>query len=211
MLLLKSGKGSNVSVIFLLWLVTLSLSAMLARASKTHYEVLGVARSAEQAEIRKAFRQRAKKFHPDVYAQRSEQIQEKANRAFVKLNEAHDVLSDPQKRREYDHELKYGSQGGSPMGRSGGWSSGGQRHHGGPGFYTMHTRNGRTYYTFHQQRGRPYRPGWGQTTSTNQGILQLILSMLLGGLSLLLLSYMGTRSDDDEESSEEEGRWEGAT
>lgn len=64
---------------------------------KDYYEVLGVARDASDAEIKKAFRKLARKYHPDV-------AKNKATAAdkFKELNEANEVLSDPEKRRKYD-------------------------------------------------------------------------------------------------------------
>lgn len=60
------------------------------------YEVLGVARNATDEEIKKAFRHKARELHPDV--NKSPQAEEQ----FKELNEAYDVLSDPNKRAQYD-------------------------------------------------------------------------------------------------------------
>ena len=64
---------------------------------KDYYEVLGVARNASDAEIKKAFRTLARKYHPDVAKDKST-----AEDKFKELNEANEVLSDPEKRRKYD-------------------------------------------------------------------------------------------------------------
>ncbi|NNC90116.1 MAG: J domain-containing protein [Akkermansiaceae bacterium] len=64
---------------------------------RDYYEVLGVARGASQDEIRKAFRKLARKHHPDVAEDK-----EKAEEKFKELNEAYEVLSDPEKRKKYD-------------------------------------------------------------------------------------------------------------
>jgi DnaJ-class molecular chaperone len=70
----------------------------MAMAPKTnHYRTLGVPRDAPYDSIRKAFRKRAKECHPDCSGQDGEQ--------FKALNEAHEVLSDPSRRRSYDREL----------------------------------------------------------------------------------------------------------
>lgn len=61
-----------------------------------YYETLGVSREASQEEIRKAFRKLARQYHPDV--NKSTGAEEK----FKQINEAHDVLSDPEKRKKYD-------------------------------------------------------------------------------------------------------------
>lgn len=64
---------------------------------KDYYEVLGVARNASDAEIKKSFRKLARKYHPDVAKDKI-----RAEAKFRELNEANEVLSDPEKRRLYD-------------------------------------------------------------------------------------------------------------
>ena len=64
---------------------------------KDYYATLGVPRDATEADIKKAFRKLARKYHPDV-AQDKTSAEEK----FKEINEAYDVLSDPAKRRKYD-------------------------------------------------------------------------------------------------------------
>ena len=64
---------------------------------RDYYEVLGVSKTATDAEIKKAFRQQAKKYHPDIHPGDKE-CEEK----FKEAQEAYAVLSDPDKRRQYD-------------------------------------------------------------------------------------------------------------
>src|SRR5436853_6266849 len=64
---------------------------------KDYYDVLGVSRTATDAEIKKAFRKLAREYHPDV-AKNKKQAEEK----FREINEAYEVLSDPAKRKKYD-------------------------------------------------------------------------------------------------------------
>ncbi len=61
-----------------------------------YYEVLGVARSSDQTEIKRAFRKLAMKYHPD------RNKDEGAEERFKKINEAYEILSDPEKRSQYD-------------------------------------------------------------------------------------------------------------
>src|SRR5258706_8962146 len=69
---------------------------------KDYYATLGVARGASQEQIKKAFRRLARQFHPDV-AKDKKAAEEK----FKEINEAYEVLSDPEKRKKYD---QYGSR-----------------------------------------------------------------------------------------------------
>ena len=62
-----------------------------------YYKVLGIDRSASQADIRKAYRRLAKQYHPDINKQ-----DPKAQERFQEINEANEVLSDPEKRKRYD-------------------------------------------------------------------------------------------------------------
>ncbi len=64
---------------------------------KDYYKILGVARGASADEIKQAFRRLARKYHPDVNPG-----DKKAEAKFKEINEAYEVLSDPQKRRQYD-------------------------------------------------------------------------------------------------------------
>src|SRR6187402_1451595 len=64
---------------------------------KDYYEVLGVPRAASDAEIKKAFRKLAREFHPDVAKDKK-----KAEEKFKEINEAYEVLGDPDKRKKYD-------------------------------------------------------------------------------------------------------------
>ncbi|OGQ95033.1 MAG: hypothetical protein A2284_18715 [Deltaproteobacteria bacterium RIFOXYA12_FULL_61_11] len=77
--------------------------------ARDYYEVLGVGRQATQPEIKKAYRQLAKKYHPD-----KNKGNKQAEERFKELSEAYVVLSDEEKRRQYD---SFGHAG--PMGESG--------------------------------------------------------------------------------------------
>ncbi|MFN0129266.1 MAG: DnaJ C-terminal domain-containing protein [Verrucomicrobiales bacterium] len=64
---------------------------------KDYYATLGIARDASADDIRKAFRKLARQYHPDTAADKA-----KAEEKFKEINEAHEVLSDPEKRKKYD-------------------------------------------------------------------------------------------------------------
>ena len=106
---------------------------------RDYYEILGVPRSATQAEVKKAFRKLARAHHPD-----RNPGDPAAERRFKDVNEANAVLSDPEKRKQYDtlgaswdqFQRTGGSRGGSdPFGPGGpfaSWGSGGSGGAGGP-------------------------------------------------------------------------------
>lgn len=78
--------------------------------ARNHYEMLQVGRNASADELTRAFRKLAKEYHPDVAQQKLT-----AANAFHRIRESYEVLSNPQKRREYDQRLKrtngvYGSR-----------------------------------------------------------------------------------------------------
>jgi molecular chaperone DnaJ len=80
-------------------------------AAKDFYQVLGVADSASQAEIKKAYRRLAKQYHPDANPNNP-----KAAERFKEISEAHSVLSDAEKRKQYDQMRRLGAFDGMPRG-----------------------------------------------------------------------------------------------
>jgi molecular chaperone DnaJ len=75
-------------------------------AQKDYYEILGISENASDQEIKKAYRRLAKKYHPDANPNNK-----MAEQKFKEISEAHDVLSNPQKRKQYDQLRKMGRGG----------------------------------------------------------------------------------------------------
>ncbi len=84
----------------------------MATSKRDYYEVLGVSRSAGDEEIKKAFRRLAKQYHPDANKEQG------AEARFIEINEAYEILSDPQKRAAYDRygHAAVGNGGGTGFG-----------------------------------------------------------------------------------------------
>src|SRR5882762_7858938 len=86
--------------------------------TKDFYSVLGVSSSASQDEVKKAYRKLAKKHHPDANA-----ADPKAAERFKEISEANNVLSDPEKRKQYDEMRRLGAFDGGDFGGFGGGRS----------------------------------------------------------------------------------------
>lgn len=85
--------------------------------AKDYYETLGVVKNATGDDIKRAYRQLARQYHPDVAEDKAA-----AERHFKEINEAYEVLSDPHKRAHYD---RYGSVDDGATGDFGGFGAGG--------------------------------------------------------------------------------------
>jgi molecular chaperone DnaJ len=82
---------------------------------KDYYEILGVAKDAGDDEIRKSYRKLARKYHPDVNPG-----DKKAEERFKEISTAYQVLSDEERRKQYDMFGEAGPGGGAPPGGGGG-------------------------------------------------------------------------------------------
>ncbi len=87
---------------------------------KDYYESLGIARTATPDEIKKAFRKLARQYHPDVAKNKAT-----AEEKFKEINEAYEVLSDPDKRKRYDELGANWQEGPPPQQPGGGFQYGG--------------------------------------------------------------------------------------
>ena len=85
----------------------------MAEQKRDYYEVLGVEKNADDAALKKAYRTLAKKYHPDMNPGDAE-----AEKKFKEASEAYAVLSDPEKRRQYD---QYGHAAFDGAGGAGGF------------------------------------------------------------------------------------------
>src|SRR6266853_4398686 len=89
---------------------------------KDYYAVLGLQKGATEKEITRAYRKLAKQHHPDANAGNKD-----AEERFKEISAAHDVLGDPEKRKEYDQVRDMVASGAGPGGFGGGagWPPGG--------------------------------------------------------------------------------------
>ena len=112
---------------------------------RDYYEVLGVSRNASEKEIKSAYRKLAKKYHPD-----SNQGNQDAENKFKEASEAYSVLSDPEKRKQYD---QFGFAAfDETAGAGGGWQNAGGAYGGGnpfEGFGGGFGGNGGFHGSFH--------------------------------------------------------------
>lgn len=93
--------------------------------SEDFYKILGLAKTATEEDIKKAYKKQAIRWHPDKHQAKSEEDRKKAEEVFKKIGEAYETLSDKEKRVIYD---RYGKEGLTP---GSGASTGGSYFRGG--------------------------------------------------------------------------------
>lgn len=154
-----------------------------------YYKILGVDRNIPQSEVKKAYLKRAKQFHPDLHPD-----DPKAKAKFQALNEAYEVIGDPEKRKKYD---TYGEQWrqAEAFGQGGGgsqyWQSGG----GSPfdGFdFSAFTKGGGGFSSFFEQIFGQRGGSRQRSRQTNKGEMTAVVDIdlytaLLGGEVILSL------------------------
>lgn len=133
-------------------------------SKKDYYQLLGVSRSANGDEIKKAYRKLAMQYHPDKNPNNK-----KAEDKFKEISEAYEVLSDEQKRQTYDQFGHAGAQG-NPFGGAGGFGAGAGGFGGARGGRSNDFNDifGDVFGDiFNQTRGNPRGGGFGANTGRN--------------------------------------------
>lgn len=103
-------------------------------SKRDYYKVLGVSKNASEKEIKRAFRKKARKYHPDVNPN-----DPSAEEKFKEINEAYEVLRNSETRKQYD---KFGHDFKRYKNVPPGWKPGGATTGGGPGFRYTYTTSG---------------------------------------------------------------------
>lgn len=168
---------------------------MTAGGSRTHYQVLGVTRSASPETIRAAHRQLARVLHPDRQGEASAAERKLAERRMREVNAAWTVLSDPARRAEYDRSLGSGHRSGprTPSGGSGAGS-------------THNTHNGRSGSTPGAELEDVFDPDEPELTAFQFHLLRrgpMVAILLVALLLFVMTAYAGNaaRTSDDTAST----------
>src|SRR5260370_2859507 len=126
---------------------------------KDYYEILGVPREASAEDIKKAFRKLARQYNLGVA-----KVKKGEEEKFKEINEAYEVLGDPENRRKYD-ELGANWREEAEMRRSPGWQGGGPRGAGGQESFDVHFDGTGFSDFFEQFFGRRRRVCGGKASS----------------------------------------------
>lgn len=160
-------------------------------ADSDYYKILGITKGSSDDEIKKAYRALARKYHPDLNPENKQEAEAK----FKEVQEAYDVLGDPEKKTQYDRFGKAFNQGGFPPGGGAGPFGGGAGPFGAGGgagpFQGSWSQTGPGGESFHFDfndvfgGGAQARAGGGASTGfggdDGGGIFEEILSKVRGG------------------------------
>lgn len=160
-----------------------------------YYKIMGISKDTPQKDIKTAYKKRAKQFHPDLHPD-----DPKAKAKFQALNEAYDVLNDPDKRAKYDQYGEHWKQaegfgGGAANGGAGGFDGFDFSQFSGNGFSDFFTQmfgGSAAGGNFHSHFGRGFGTH-GQTTGTQYADREYTVNIdmytaLLGGEIILQTS-----------------------
>jgi curved DNA-binding protein CbpA len=174
MLLRRRRRGSLAAIGLLLLLA--STAPVPVHGGRDYYKILGVRRDADEKALKKAYRKLAMKHHPD----KNPGNEEKAQKKFMAVSSAYEVLSDPKKRKVYDQfgeeGLKAGGGGTGAGGRGGG--GGAQFHFSGKDPFEMFNSMFGGGMDMGGQRKRRGSPGGGMGGMGGMGDL---FSNMMGG------------------------------
>ncbi|MBP3768017.1 MAG: J domain-containing protein [Prevotella sp.] len=163
-----------------------------------YYKILGVEKTIPQKDVKRAYLKRAKQFHPDLHPD-----DPKAKAKFQALNEAYDVIGDPEKRKKYD---QYGEQwrqadafnGGGASGGFGGFGTGGAG--GGSPFegfdFSSFTSGGGGFSSFFENLfggGRSGRRQQGTASRSQSSSIDIPLVIALTGGDVLVNTPSGDK------------------
>jgi DnaJ-class molecular chaperone len=133
--------------------------------AENYYQTLGVPQTASQEEIQKAYRKLARKYHPDLHADQDPKERERAKQQFQRVQQAYDILSEPEKRRMYDQfgegyeQMRGAPYGSGPFGGGAPFGAGGQTT--GPSFEEFLRQMGKGGTGPAPPRGETERAGGG--------------------------------------------------
>ena len=161
---------------------------------KDYYSTLGIARDASDAEIKKAFRKLARKYHPDVAKDKAS-----AEEKFKEINEANEVLSDPEKRKQYDRlGADWQNQGAYQQSPHGTQEVDEEFHFGGTGFSDFFEQyfSGASRYGFSQDSSTttPNRTRPGRGHDIEGDILVTLDEVMLGAIRTISLQSVNRQS-----------------
>ncbi|RYD49751.1 MAG: J domain-containing protein [Verrucomicrobiaceae bacterium] len=176
----------------------------MSAAFKDYYQILGVPRDAGASDIKKAFRKLARQHHPDVATDKKA-----AEEKFKEINEANEVLSDPEKRKKYDElgadwqnggagRQQYHQQRGQHDGpQGGGWEQAGPEFNfGGTGFSDFFEQyfSGASRYGFPEGAASGHGGGSRRGSDVEGDILVTLEEVMAGAVRPISLQMTNTRT-----------------